>query len=347
MHLLLNVVGARPQFVKAGPVSRALAAAGVEELLVDTGQHYDSLLSEEIMRDIGLRRPDVNLGVGSGSHSEQTAGILQGLEEVILARKPFAVLTYGDTNSTIATALTAVKEGIPTAHVEAGLRSFNRDMPEEVNRVVTDRISDLLFAPTQRALINLEAEGLANRALLTGDVMVDALNSIDLSAVELPTWAKPPFFLATIHRAGNTDDPARLGSIIRSLQGLDRPVHLLAHPRLMARLDEFAIHADLNALHVHEPLSYAPMLATLAVSRCLFTDSGGLQKEAFILGTPCVTLRSETEWPETLEGGWNVLVEPDGMPPELAHRTPSQRDDQPFGDGRAAERIVRSLIERL
>lgn len=346
MPRIANVVGARPQFVKAGPVSRELAAVGIKELLVHTGQHYDPLMSERIMSDIGLREPDVNLGVGSGSHARQTARTLEAVESVLTEERVDAVITYGDTNSTVATALAAAKLGIPIAHVEAGLRSFNRSMPEEINRVVTDHLSSALFAPTQTAMSNLHREGLAANATLTGDVMVDALRSVDFGEVPLPEWAVGDYFVATIHRAENTDDEGRLGLIIASLSALDIPVHLIAHPRLRERLATMP-SGDSGILVVHEPLPYASMLATVRASRGLFTDSGGLQKEAFILRVPCVTIRDETEWPETLTGSWNVLARPGADLYELLKRDIAPSDDNPFGDGQAAMRVVDALLKTL
>lgn len=339
---VVNVVGARPQFVKAGPVSKALKESDLTELLVHTGQHYDRLLSEEVMRDAGLRNPDINLGVGSASHAVQTASILRGLEDVLIEHPTKTLLTYGDTNSTIAATLAATKLGIPTIHVEAGLRSFNRAMPEEINRVATDHLSDLLCAPTETAMQYLRNEGLAEKAVLTGDVMVDALRSIDLDSVRLPDWAKGRYYVATIHRAENTDDPGRLVAITDALARLESPVHLLAHPRLADRLDSEVLdeHA---ALQIRQPLPYAEMLAVLARSSGLVTDSGGLQKEAYLLEVPCVTVRQETEWPETLEGRWNVLVDPgEDLVPILERNIPGTVD-APFGDGNAAHRIVKAL----
>lgn len=346
MTTVANIVGARPQFIKAGPVSKALAEAGVEELLVHTGQHYDPLMSEHIMAGIGLREPDVNLGVGSADHGAQTARILEGVEAVLLDRSVDAVLTYGDTNSTVAAALAATKLDIFTAHVEAGLRSFNRKMPEELNRVATDHLSDLLFAPTETAMGHLRREGLLERGRLTGDVMVDALYSIDFDAVEVPSWAHGTFYTGTVHRAENTDDPARLEAIVEALDHLDAPVHLLAHPRLRSRLGKMG-HQPQGSLEIHDPLTYAEMLATVRSSRGLFTDSGGLQKEAFILKVPCVTIRGETEWPETLEGGWNILAEPDDDLIERMDRERSPESRDPFGDGNAAKRIVDELMASL
>ena len=347
MPIVMNVVGARPQFIKAGPVSKALDSAGIEEILVHTGQHYDDLLSEKIMHDVGLREPDINLGAGSGSHAVQTARILERVEDALLTTKTDAVLIYGDTNSTVAAALAATKLGIFTAHVEAGLRSFNRKMPEELNRVATDHLSDLLLAPTETAMGHLNNEGLANRAIQTGDVMIDALELIDFDQVRLPTWARGDFYCATIHRAENTDDTDRMSGILKSLSNMNHKVHLLAHPRLRHRLSEVDPDHDGDTFVIHDPLPYAQMVATVRASRGLLTDSGGLQKEAFILRTPCITLRGETEWPETLEGGWNVLAEPGDSLIALASRTPTYTDRHPFGDGTAATSVVREVTKRL
>lgn len=344
----MNVVGARPQFVKAGPVSRALAAAGVEEILVHTGQHYDDLMSDSIMADVGLRQADVNLGVGSDLHGAQTARMLEGIEGLIMNKRPDAVLTYGDTNSTIAAALAATKLGVFTAHVEAGLRSFNREMPEELNRVATDHLSDLLLAPTAVAMDHLDREGLKSRSVLTGDVMVDALVSIDLSRVELPGWATGRFYAATIHRPSNTDEPDRMRSIIEAFGDLADPVHLLAHPRFRHKMEEFGIDDIPGGVVIHEPLPYSRMLGVVAASSGLLTDSGGLQKEAFVLGIPCTTIRDETEWPETLIGDWNVLAGSRLQSlAELVRRSPTAERGSPYGSGNAAEKIVQEVSARI
>ncbi len=344
MPTIMNVVGARPQFIKAGPVSKALAEVGVDEILVHTGQHYDDLMSDVIMKDVGLRQPDIDLGVGSGTHGEQTARMLERIEKAVLDKRPDAVLTYGDTNSTVAAALAATKLGVFTAHVEAGLRSFNRTMPEELNRLATDHLSDLLFAPTRNAMDHLAREGLASRSILVGDVMVDALRSIDLARVPEPEWAKGDFYVATIHRPSNTDDPARLRAVLQALDGLSLPVHLLVHPRLRARLSAFEIDAA-GSLVIHDPLPYSQMLRVTQASRGILTDSGGLQKEAFILGVRCTTIRSETEWPETLTGGWNILAGDNlGDLPTIVDRDVAAPADEPFGDGKAAHAIIRELV---
>ncbi len=344
--LIATVIGARPQFVKAGPVSRELSGRGAEEFLINTGQHYDPILSDKIAEDVGLRSADLDLQVGSGTHGAQTAATLERVEEVFLDIEPTAVVVYGDTNATIAGALAAAKLHIPVVHIEAGLRSFNRLMPEEINRVATDHIADVLLAPTATAMKNLERENLLERSVLTGDVMVDAVRSIPLDEVQVPDWATGRFHAATIHRGENTDDPDRLRAILEALDALDQPVHLLAHPRLRARIDQYGLDDDpRRSLILHDPLPYAQMLAVIDRAESLLTDSGGLQKEAFILETPCITLRTETEWIETLEGGWNVVAgnRLDALD-ELIKRPTSPLDVEPFGDGRAAARIVDEIL---
>lgn len=344
----MSVVGARPQFVKAGPVSRALAERGLREILVTTGQHYDEMLSEAIARDVGLRPPDHDLGVGSGSHGEQTGRMLERLEALMVEVEPDAVLCFGDTNSTLAAALASSKLRIPTGHVEAGLRSRNRAMPEELNRVVTDHLSDALFAPTDLAMENLRAEGLADRATLTGDVMVDALQSIDLQRVPTPDWAREDFYIATLHRPSNTDDAEHLAMLLGSLDALDKRVHLLVHPRLELRMRSAGLTQFSGSLRLEPPLPYASMLGTMKASSGVLTDSGGLQKEAFILRVPCVTLRSETEWPETLAGGWNVLVDAPYLGlQQLANRVPHPVEMAPFGTGKAAQEITDQLDQAI
>lgn len=344
--LIATIVGARPQFVKAGPVSREFERRGIDEVLINTGQHYDPVLSADIARDVGLREAEFNLGVGSGSQGAQTGTTLIRIEEALLEVAPTAVVVFGDTNATIAGALAATKLHIPVAHVEAGLRSFNRQMPEELNRIATDHLADLLLAPTETAMVNLEREGLRGRSVLVGDVMVDALRSIPLDQVTLPGWAQGRFFAATLHRAENTDDAGRLRAILTALGGLDHPVHLLTHPRLRARIGQYGIDTALfRSLSLHDPLPYAQMLAVVSVADGLLTDSGGLQKESFILGTRCVTLRAETEWPETMEGDWNVVAG-DRLDKlgSLVDRQPAQLDSAPFGDGQASARIVEEVL---
>ena len=340
---VLSVVGARPQFVKCAPVSRELRKVH-EEILVHTGQHYDYLLSEVFFRDLGIPAPDYHLEVGSGSHGVQTGRMLAAIEEVIGKEKPEIVLIYGDTNSTLAGALAAAKVHVPVAHVEAGLRSFDRRMPEEVNRVLTDHASDLLFCPTETAVANLAAEGITRGVHLTGDVMVDALQENLALAKERATVDLPAtgYFLATVHRASNTDDPVALRAIMAAFALLEAPVIFPAHPRTRKKFAEYGIAPAAN-VSVVEPLPYFDMLAALAGARAVLTDSGGVQKEAYILKVPCVTLRENTEWVETIEDGWNVLVGADADRIVLAAGKANgahRRHDARFGDGHAAARMA-------
>jgi UDP-N-acetylglucosamine 2-epimerase (non-hydrolysing) len=345
------VVGARPQFVKLAPVAGAVAAAGHEHLIVHTGQHYDPDLSEVFFSGLGIPEPDEHLAVGSGGHGAQTGAMLAGLEPVLSRHRPDWVLVYGDTNSTIAGALCAVKLHLPVAHLEAGLRSFNRRMPEEHNRVLTDHAADLLLAPTPQALAQLEREGLGGRSVLVGDVMVDAcLRARETVQASMPRLPVPsPYLLATIHRAENTDEPKRLSAVVEALAALPLPVLLPAHPRLRARAAEYGIALDQGALRPSTPLPYAQMIAAVDGSAGVVTDSGGLQKEAYLLGRPCTTVRTETEWAETLVDGWNMLAEPTAA--DFAERAtrpaPATPPGAPYGDGKAAERVVRALAEHL
>jgi UDP-N-acetylglucosamine 2-epimerase (non-hydrolysing) len=350
---ILSVVGARPQFVKLAPVAAAVAAAGHEHVIVHTGQHYDPELSEVFFTGLGIPEPDERLGIGSGGHGAQTGAMLGALDPVLGGYAPDWVLVYGDTNSTLAGAVSAVKLHLPVAHLEAGLRSRNRRMPEEHNRVLTDHAADLLLAPTPQAIVNLGREGLAERSVLVGDVMVDAcLRARDLARAAGTADAPAPgvdpaapHLIATIHRADNTDEPGRLAAIVDALAALPLPVALLVHPRLRARAAEFGIELGRGAIRPGAPLPYAQMVAAVCGSAGVVTDSGGLQKEAYILGRPCTTVRSETEWPETLVDGWNALVEVgDGAFAEIATRPePATAPSAPYGDGHAAERVVKEL----
>ena len=351
---VLSVVGARPQFVKLGAVAQAFAAAGdIEHVIVHTGQHYDADMSDVFFEDLNIPAPDVHLGVGSGSHGVQTGAMLSALDAVLDEHRPDWTLVYGDTNSTIAAALAAVKLHLPVAHLEAGLRSFNRRMPEEHNRVLTDHAADLLLAPTKTAIEHLADEGLADRAVLTGDVMADVCfrvrDAVRGRPIELPESVDParPYLVATIHRADNTDDETRLREISDALRGLNIPVVLLAHPRLIARASTFGVGLTGGALHTTTPLAYPQMVRVVMGSAGVVTDSGGLQKEAFLLGVPCTTIRPETEWVETLDGGWNIL-DPDltRVRDVAARRPPTEVQPQPFGDGHAAAKVLEALRER-
>lgn len=348
---VLSVVGARPQFVKLAPIARELAnLESAEHVIVHTGQHYDDAMSDVFFRDLRIPKPDVHLNVGSGSHGEQTGAMLARLERVFDSERPDWILVYGDTNSTLAAALAAVKMHLPLAHLEAGLRSFNRRMPEEHNRVLTDHAADLLLAPSELAMTHLAAEGLSNRAVDVGDVMTDVClmtrDEVLGSRLAIPfdMGPKDPYVVATIHRADNTDDEARLRAIIAGLRSLTLPVVLLAHPRLIARAASFGIELNFGALQCLPPLPYAEMVRAVTGSAGVVTDSGGLQKEAFLLGIPCSTLRTETEWPETLVDGWNIL-DPDlsQLPAIAARPRPLVPRAMPYGDGHAAARVVAAL----
>lgn len=347
---ILSVVGARPQFVKLAPIAVALEGRA-EHVIVHTGQHYDNLMSDAFFRDLNIAAPDVNLAIGSGKHGAQTGAMIAGLEPVFEEYAPDWVLAYGDTNSTLAAAVTATKLHLPLAHLEAGLRSFNRRMPEEHNRVLTDHASDLLLAPTAVAMTHLEKEGLAGRSVLVGDVMTDVLFATrdrvvvngDIGIASLPTGE---YLVATIHRPDNTDDPDRLRDIIETLGTLGAPVALLTHPRLRAFAAMHRIDLNQGGLHPIDPLPYPQLVAAVMGSAGVVTDSGGLQKEAFLLRIPVTTIRPETEWVETVELGWNVLANDVAMIADAVNRpTPSPTDLEPYGDGHAAERAVRAMID--
>jgi UDP-N-acetylglucosamine 2-epimerase len=347
---IVSVVGARPQFVKAAVLSRALRARH-EELLLHTGQHYDDLMSDVFFRELGLSAPDVNLGVGSGSHATQTARALEGIEGVLTSRRPDAVVVYGDTNSTLAGALAASKLGIPVAHVEAGLRSYDRSMPEETNRVLTDHVASWLLCPTDTAIECLRREGIVDGVHHVGDLMYDSLLAA-LPRVKqgetgvLSGHALEPgaYYVATVHRASNTDDATTLRALFVAFGRLECPVVLPLHPRTREAVASAGI-APAGDLRIVEPVGYFEMVALERNARAVLTDSGGVQREAYFLGVPCVTLRTESEWPETAADGWNVLAgaDPDAIV-RAAQRSRPQTPPQPFfGDGHAAEKIVEIL----
>ncbi|GAA1749489.1 non-hydrolyzing UDP-N-acetylglucosamine 2-epimerase [Agromyces humatus] len=352
---ILSVVGARPQFVKLAPIAEAAIAAGAEHVIVHTGQHYDPMLSDVFFAELGIPNPDVHLGVGSGSHGVQTGAMLAALDAVIDEHRPDWVLVYGDTNSTLAATLSAVKMHVPVAHLEAGLRSFNRRMPEEHNRVLTDHAADLLLAPTEVAARHLAGEGLADRTVVVGDVMTDVLYRVRDEVSGTPSrlveelGLEPGgFAVATIHRAENTDDPDRLRAIVAGLAAADRPVVLLAHPRLRARADAAGIALDSGNLVAHAPLGYPELISAVMAGGAVVTDSGGLQKEAFLLRVPCTTIRTETEWVETVELGWNVLIDdPADVPRSLRRAAPQPTDATPYGQGTAAQLVISELAARV
>lgn len=348
---IVSIVGARPQFVKAAAVSRKLRERH-QEILVHTGQHYDYEMSGIFFDGLELPSPDANLGVGSGSHGAQTGAMLRSIEEVLLAERPDRLLVYGDTNSTLAGALAASKLSIPIAHVEAGLRSFNRRMPEEINRIVTDHLSDVLLCPSNTAVINLADEGMSRNVHLVGDVMLDVLNWAmqRASAKQSETLGRfglyeRGYLLATVHRSENTDDATRLSSILDAFNLVDEPVIFPVHPRARRIINDLGFVPKPH-LKLVDPVGYLDMVALLSFARLALTDSGGLQKEAYWLGVPCLTLRGETEWIETVETGWNVLVGSDSkniLDAVYSYRQPNSRPEL-YGDGHAAARCV-DLLE--
>lgn len=356
---ILTVVGARPQFIKAAAVSREILkhGAALKEVIVHTGQHYDPNMSQVFFDELEIPVPRYNLEVSGGSHGAMTGRMLEGIERVLLDEKPDWVLVYGDTNSTLAGALAAAKLHIPVAHVEAGLRSFNMQMPEEVNRILADRVSSLLLCPTDAAVNNLVGEGVTQGVHNVGDVMYDvALHYRDRARVGSNILQRlglqvRSFALATCHRAENTDDPVRLKGIVSALAQIaaDLPVILPLHPRTRKLFEQFGIETNLGEITVVEPLSFMDMVALEQAAKVILTDSGGVQKEAFFYRVPCITMRDETEWVETVELGWNQLVGAETTRILAAFEaTVHNRVDltcEPFGDGRAALRILNLLKE--
>ena len=348
---LVSIVGARPQFIKAAPLSRALRRnPHTQELLVHTGQHYDDAMSAVFFRELDLPPPDINLGVGSGSHATQTAAMLTGIEAVLADVRPDGVIVYGDTNSTLAGALAAAKLDYPVAHVEAGLRSYNRAMPEEINRVVADHLAALCFCPTETAAANLAREGITAGVHVVGDVMYDALRyNLALAAREEGIRSRSDlpeagYLLVTVHRAGTTDDPARLAQLVAALNALDAPVIFPVHPRTRAALAAtgLTLAPQIRAI---DPIGALDMLRLEQQAWLILTDSGGVQKEAYWLGVPCLTLRDETEWVETVAQGWNCLVgtDPARIAAAVATFRPTGASPPLFGDGHAAENIATIL----
>jgi UDP-N-acetylglucosamine 2-epimerase (non-hydrolysing)/UDP-GlcNAc3NAcA epimerase len=359
---VLTVVGNRPQFVKAAAVSGHLRERAAETL-VHTGQHYDRELSAVFFDELGLPPPDHRLEVGPGTHAEQTAATMERLEPLAVAERPDAMLVYGDTNATLAAALVAAKLTIPLAHVEAGMRSFDRTMPEEVNRIVADRLGGLLLCSTEAAIANLRAEGMAERARLVGDVMADVAIAFGPLAerrsdvCERLGLARGGYLVATLHRAANVDDPGALRRAVELLVAAAErrgPLVLPLHPRTGARLAQSGLAARLEAapaIMPIEPLGYLDFTCLVRGARAVLTDSGGLQKEAYLAAVPCLTLREETEWVETVESGWNRLVGLDadlalGALTELLERRAAESPDlELYGRGDAGERCVRELLE--
>jgi UDP-GlcNAc3NAcA epimerase len=342
----MTIIGNRPQFVKAAAVSRRLREVG-EEVIVHTGQHYDDELSRVFFEELDVPRPDRELGAGTGTNSEQTARMLTALEPVIAEERPDIALVYGDTNSTLAGALAAAQAATRVGHVEAGMRSFDRAMPEELNRVLTDHASDLLLCSTPTALLNLEHEGIAGEKHVVGDVMADVSIAFREIAEERSTvldelGLSPGEYLAlTAHRAGNVDVPERLGRLVDLVEALPAPVVFPVHPRTRARLRSAGLDGRLEGVVTTDPLGYLDFLKLARHARAILTDSGGVQKEAYLLGVPCVTLRDTTEWVETVEAGWNVLVDLDRDAALAALQRPVPAGERPalYGGGHAAERV--------
>lgn len=349
---LLTVIGARPQFIKAATVSRQVALSeDITEVIIHTGQHFDANMSDIFFDELAIPRPDHYLGIGGGSHGAMTGRQLEAIETVLLAEKPDWVLVYGDTNSTLAGALAAAKLHIPVAHVEAGLRSFNRQMPEEINRVLTDHVAAMNFSPTEVAIRNLLHEGIEKRMMkLVGDVMFDASLFYRESARE-PAWfsewahGNDGFILATIHRAENTDDPSRLAAIFDGLGEANGPVVLPLHPRTRESMKKFNIEPASN-IKIIDPIGFLEMIWLESQCKCVATDSGGVQKEAYFLQKPCITLREETEWTELVDTGWNVLVGTNSS--SIKHAIQNAKVPGPlenlYGSGNAASLILSTLL---
>lgn len=349
---IATILGARPQFIKASVVSNAFVKAGFEETIVHTGQHFDVLMSDIFFQDLNLPQPHYHLNIHSLNHGAMTGRMMEKIEELLLQEQPNWVCVYGDTNSTLAGALVAAKLHVPLAHVEAGLRSYNRQMPEEVNRVVTDHLAQLLFAPTDLAVQCLQSEGIDRGVHLVGDVMLDAILTYQAQAARTSTiltqhdLKRDRFYLATIHRPSNTDNRDRLSAILNSFTRLDLPVVFPIHPRTLScihkmELSHYLTHDSIVAI---APASYLDMLALESACRGIITDSGGIQKEAYILKRPCFTLRDETEWKETVETGWNQLVQPENLPEAIANFTPPSISPDLYGQGNAATRIAETLL---
>jgi UDP-GlcNAc3NAcA epimerase len=352
---VVSVVGNRPQFIKAAPLARALAER-VDHVLVHTGQHYDDALSRVFFDELDVPAPDRQLGIGGGTNTDQTARMLAALEPLMDELTPDVVLVYGDTNSTLAGALVAAQARVPLAHVEAGMRSFDRAMPEELNRVVSDHLASLLLCSSETAADNLRRESAAGEVAVVGDVMVDVALALQPRArarrEPLAAHGLEPgrYLLATVHRAGNVDVPDRLAHLVDLLRAMPMPVLLPLHPRTAARLRAAGLDETLRAapdVILTEPLGYLDFTALLCHARAVLTDSGGVQKEAYLAGVPCVTLRDTTEWVETVQVGWNVLVDLDAQAARAAlERPPPSEHPRLYGDGQAGERVVRAL-ERL
>lgn len=343
---VISIVGARPQFVKLAPFSRELRKYH-QETIIHTGQHYDMNMSELFFKQLDIPEPDINLHIGSGGHGSQTGKMLIALEEQFIKLSPDAVVVFGDTNSTLAGALAASKLHIPCIHIEAGLRSFNRLMPEEINRIVADHTSDLLLVPTSAAMVNIKREGMYEKSVLTGDIMTDSVTYLSSKAartsniIEDLEMEQEGYYLLTLHRPANVDNPEHLSAMIRQMEELDYPVIFPVHPRTRGFLPDSA-----KGIHFIDPVGYIDMLALQCNARKVITDSGGVQKEAYILNRPCITLRTETEWTETVDAGWNLLLDPnrEDLAEHIRFFSPNGTQPEIFGDN-VAEKMVKELYK--
>lgn len=349
---VVTILGARPEFIQNSSVSRALRSVA-EEIIVHTGQHYDTNMSEIFFEQLQLNKPDYNLNVGSTTHGTQTAKMTEGIENILFLEKPDMVIVHGDTNSTVAGSLAASKLGIPISHIESGLRSYNKKMPEEINRIITDHVSTKLFCPTKTAVNNLKLEGITDHVYLVGDVMYDAIlyysqMALNINKHELLGLSSKRYYLATVHRAENTNDPEILKGLLDSFSELDHTVVFPVHPRTNKLIHQYHLDRILESPNIVTipPASYLDVICLLSHAKALLTDSGGLQKEAYMLKVPCITLRNETEWIETVQAGWNRVVGTNTSSILAAASTLHYPNQYPsiFGDGHAAEKIAQLLL---
>ena len=346
---IISIVGARPQFVKAAPLSKELRK-NFREILLHTGQHYDHNMSPIFFKELSIPKPDYNLSIGSGSHGEQTGKMLEAIEQILLKEEPNRVLVYGDTNSTLAGALAAVKLNIPIAHVEAGLRSYNREMPEEINRVIVDHLSDLLFCPTETAVSNLKLEGITRGVFNTGDIMLDSLSSSLKAAqrksrtLEKLNLKSKTYLYATVHRPENTDNRRNLKNILDAFGESDKTIVFPVHPRTQRMIKEFKLKTPKN-IRMISPVGYLDSLQLQVSAKKVLTDSGGIQKEAYVLKVPCITLRTETEWKETVKDGWNVVVgaNKEKIIDSIKNFSPRGKQNNYFGTGDSVSKIVKII----
>jgi len=346
--MVIHIVGARPQFIKLAPIVKAFRDIDISFKVIHTGQHYDYNMSDLHFKTLGLVEPEYNLDIGSSSHAKQTARMLEDIEDVLNKEKPCLVMVYGDTNSTLSGALCAAKLNIPIAHVEAGVRSFDMHMPEEINRLLTDRVSTFHFCPTDNAVGLLKKEGI--NGIFTGDVMYDAL--LDISIPDTSNTYPHPFILTTIHRAENTDNIDRFTEIWNGLKLLSKDIRIIfpAHPRTRNMYKDILSRND-HTITITDPVSYLEMISMIKDASCMITDSGGVQKEAFLLKTPCITVRDTTEWPETIDAGANCLVPTDANRIYLKTKDMTNAminlEKNPFGDGKASHHIAKFIKDRF